>query len=164
MNTVVKVINVDNNLSTIVRINDRGPFVSDRIIDLSNAAARDIDMVQKGTASVRLIVLGFGGVISKQYEQSFNANYSKILHKEFKVGESENSVSGGKFSLQMGAFRNQIGAQTLADKLQTENKNYSVKVAFKDDLYKVLVQGFQSEEEARDFMKKYNQNAVLTRE
>ncbi|MFA4805895.1 SPOR domain-containing protein, partial [Helicobacter pylori] len=77
---------------------------------------------------------------------------------------SEKSVSGGKFSLQMGAFRNQIGAQTLADKLQAENKNYSVKVAFKDDLYKVLVQGFQSEEEARDFMKKYNQNAVLTRE
>ncbi|WP_208372095.1 septal ring lytic transglycosylase RlpA family protein, partial [Helicobacter pylori] len=84
MNTVVKVINVENHLSTIVRINDRGPFVSDRIIDLSNVAARDIDMVQKGTASVRLIVLGFGGVISKQYEQSFNANYSKILHKEFK--------------------------------------------------------------------------------
>ncbi|GAA9749712.1 hypothetical protein VN0175_06540 [Helicobacter pylori] len=52
----------------------------------------------------------------------------------------------------------------LADKLQAENKNYSIKVAFKDDLYKVLVQGFQSEEEARDFMKKYNQNAVLTRE
>lgn len=164
MNTVVKVINVDNNLSTIVRINDRGPFVSDRIIDLSNAAARDIDMVKKGTASVRLIVLGFGGVISTQYEQSFNASSSKILHKEFKVGESEKSVSGGKFSLQMGAFRNQIGAQTLADKLQAENPNYSVKVAFKDDLYKVLVQGFQSEEEARDFMKKNNQNAVLTRE
>ncbi len=164
MNTVVKVINVENNLSTIVRINDRGPFVSDRIIDLSNAAARDIDMVRKGTASVRLIVLGFGGVVSKQYEQSFNASSSKILHKEFKVGESENSVSGGKFSLQMGAFRNQIGAQTLADKLKTQSKNYGVKIVLKEGLYKVLIQGFQSEEEARDFIKQYNQNAVLTRE
>ncbi|AFI05760.1 septal ring lytic transglycosylase RlpA family protein [Helicobacter cetorum] len=164
MNTIVKVINKENNLSTIVRINDRGPFVNNRIIDLSNVAARDIDMVKKGTANVRLVILGFGGVISKQYEQTFNAHSSKTLQKEFKIGESQKSVSGGRFSLQMGAFRNQLGARTLADKLEKQSKNYSVKVVLKNDLYKVLVQGFQSEEEARDFMKNHNQNAILIRE
>ncbi|WP_104748333.1 septal ring lytic transglycosylase RlpA family protein [Helicobacter cetorum] len=164
MNTIVKVINKENNLSTIVRINDRGPFVNNRIIDLSNAAARDIDMVKKGTANVRLIILGFGGVISKQYEQSFNTNPSKTLKKEFKVGESQKSVSGGKFSLQMGAFKRKEGALELAEKLQAKHKAYSTKITHINDFYKVLIQGFQSEEEARDFASSHNKNAILIRE
>ena len=60
MNTIVKVYNKDNGRTTIVRINDRGPFVEGRIIDLSNVAARDIDMVKQGVANVRLEVIGFG--------------------------------------------------------------------------------------------------------
>ncbi|AFI03374.1 septal ring lytic transglycosylase RlpA family protein [Helicobacter cetorum] len=164
MNTIVKVINKENNLSTIVRINDRGPFVNNRIIDLSNAAARDIDMVKKGTANVRLIILGFGGIISKQYEQTFNANSSKTLHKEFKVGESQKSVSGGRFSLQMGAFRRKEGALELAEKLKTEYKNYSTKIIEINGLNKVLMQGFQSEEEAKDFASSHHKGAILVRE
>ena len=61
MNTVVKVDNLDNGKSTIVRINDRGPFVSGRIIDLSNKAAHSINMVGKGTARVKVTVLGYNG-------------------------------------------------------------------------------------------------------
>ena len=55
MNTVVRVDNLDNGRSAIVRINDRGPFVAGRIIDLSNKAAHEIDMVRKGTARLRLL-------------------------------------------------------------------------------------------------------------
>lgn len=61
MNTIVKVFNKDNGKTTIVRINDRGPFVEGRIIDLSNIAAHDIAMVSKGIANVRIEVIGFGG-------------------------------------------------------------------------------------------------------
>lgn len=61
MNTIVKVYNKDNGKSTVVRINDRGPFVEGRIIDLSNVAAHDIAMVSKGIANVRIEVVGFGG-------------------------------------------------------------------------------------------------------
>ena len=61
MNTIVKVYNKDNGKTTIVRINDRGPFVEGRIIDLSNIAAHDIAMVGKGVANVRIEVVGFGG-------------------------------------------------------------------------------------------------------
>lgn len=50
--TWVRVTNLDNGKSIIVQINDRGPFVMNRIIDLSYAAARDINMVGKGTALV----------------------------------------------------------------------------------------------------------------
>jgi rare lipoprotein A len=53
----VRVENLDNGKETIVRLNDRGPFARGRIIDLSYAAAKEIDMVQAGTARVRVTVL-----------------------------------------------------------------------------------------------------------
>jgi rare lipoprotein A len=55
--TRVRVHNLDNGRSTQVRINDRGPFKKGRIIDLSRAAARDLDMVRPGTARVRVVVV-----------------------------------------------------------------------------------------------------------
>jgi rare lipoprotein A len=57
--TVVKVTNLDNGLSAVVRINDRGPFVEGRVIDLSRAAAEQIDMVGTGVAKVSLTILAF---------------------------------------------------------------------------------------------------------
>ncbi len=53
-NTIVKVTNIINGKTVEVRINDRGPFVGDRIIDLSYAAARDLDMIRSGTANVHI--------------------------------------------------------------------------------------------------------------
>ena len=50
----VRVTNLDNGLETIVRVNDRGPFGSDRLIDLSHAAATQLEMVEGGEARVRL--------------------------------------------------------------------------------------------------------------
>lgn len=56
------VTNLSNGADVEVRINDRGPFVGDRIIDLSRAAAKQIGMIGPGTARVRLVVLGYGPV------------------------------------------------------------------------------------------------------
>jgi rare lipoprotein A len=56
--TLVEVRNLDNGLTTTVRINDRGPFRKNRIIDLSHAAARAIEMIGPGTARVELRVRG----------------------------------------------------------------------------------------------------------
>lgn len=52
--TKLKVTNLDNGKTITVRINDRGPFAKNRIIDLSLGAAKEIDMVKTGTANVRL--------------------------------------------------------------------------------------------------------------
>ena len=57
-NTRVRVTNLDNGKSVVVRINDRGPFVKGRIIDLSKEAARMIDMVNAGISVVELSILG----------------------------------------------------------------------------------------------------------
>jgi len=53
----VRVTNLDNGRSVVVRINDRGPYVKGRLIDLSYAAARELQFIKRGTARVRLEVL-----------------------------------------------------------------------------------------------------------
>ncbi len=58
--SMVRVTNLDNGKNVVVRVNDRGPFVEGRIIDLSYGAAKAIDMLQKGTARVKLEVLEWG--------------------------------------------------------------------------------------------------------
>ncbi|MGB6065896.1 MAG: septal ring lytic transglycosylase RlpA family protein [Desulfomonilaceae bacterium] len=60
LNTLVRVTNLKNNKDVVVRINDRGPFVKDRVIDLSLAAAQKIGMVAPGTTPVRVTVIGPG--------------------------------------------------------------------------------------------------------
>jgi rare lipoprotein A len=55
--TRVKVTNLDNGATAVVRINDRGPFVEGRIIDVSGAAAKKLDLMDSGTATVSVEVL-----------------------------------------------------------------------------------------------------------
>jgi len=56
-NTKVKVTNLSNKKSVIVRVNDRGPFIAGRIIDLSFAAAKKIDLVSVGVTRVKIEIL-----------------------------------------------------------------------------------------------------------
>ena len=55
--TVLKVTNLNNNKSTIVVVNDRGPFVEDRVIDLSRSAAEEIGMINSGVVDAEIVVL-----------------------------------------------------------------------------------------------------------
>ncbi len=57
--TYVRVTNLRNNKSIVVRVNDRGPFVNNRIIDLSYAAARKLDMIRDGTSLVEVTAISF---------------------------------------------------------------------------------------------------------
>jgi rare lipoprotein A len=56
--TRLKVTNVDNGRSVVVRVNDRGPWVKDRVIDVSRAAGRALGMTGEGVARVEIVVLG----------------------------------------------------------------------------------------------------------
>ena len=55
--TVIKVTNLDNGMSTTVRINDRGPFVKGRILDLSYAAAQKVGMIRTGVAKIAIVIV-----------------------------------------------------------------------------------------------------------
>ncbi len=137
MNTMVKVTNLRNNRSVVVRVNDRGPFVNNRIIDLSYAAAKRLGMIAKGTAPVRLEVVGFKGVINRG-------------------DDTEKSVQMSNYLVQIGAFRREEGARRFARENSLDRYKAVVKKYFYNGapLYRVYLSGFMSEAEARDFIKK----------
>lgn len=58
LHTMVQVTNLHNKKGVIVRVNDRGPFIGERVLDLSLAAAQRLDMVKPGTVPVRMTVIG----------------------------------------------------------------------------------------------------------
>ena len=138
MNTMVRVKNLENGKTTIVRINDRGPFVKNRIIDLSNVAAHKIDMVKKGTAKVELTILGFHGKIAKTFK------------------EKQETQSVGNYYVQVGVFANINGAKETKRKFDMVlDGKYKVilKSSYLDNkkVTRVWISGFRSEAEAQDF-------------
>ena len=66
LGSVVRVMNPVNGKSLEVRINDRGPYVQGRMLDLSHAAARELGMVEAGTAAVHIVVIGHHRAILPQ--------------------------------------------------------------------------------------------------
>ena len=77
--TLLKVKNLDNGKTVVVRVNDRGPFVKNRIIDLSYAAARDIGMIKTGTAKVRIQIVEGSAEKSDRYSYKIQvAAYSSL--------------------------------------------------------------------------------------
>lgn len=135
MNTMVRVDNLENSRSVIVRINDRGPFVDNRIIDLSNLAAHKLNMTKKGTARVRLTVVGVNSTVA-------NANINKNINV---INDIANT---GEYMLQLGAFSTFTNANNFA-KRYNNFKGYSSKIIKINNLYKVFLAGFKSEKEAR---------------
>lgn len=155
MNTILSVTNLNNGRKTTVRVNDRGPFVANRIIDLSQGAAKHIDMIASGTAPVRLEVIGFGTSDSV----SANSNVSdESVHSNVNLGSSGEIVGGGtiyeggNFMVQIGAFRFIEGANSTASKYANyQGYKAIVRQSSKDGLNRVFLTGFRSEAEARDF-------------
>lgn len=125
--TWVQVRNLVNGRVTTVRINDRGPFVKDRIIDLSRKAAEEIDMLRSGTARVRIAVVDpsavDGGVFyavqvgafrdednARRLQALLTANFSKVSVQR----------SGGLYRVRVGRLRSYAEARKLADRLRRE--------------------------------------------
>lgn len=147
MNTIVRVTNRRNGESVVVRINDRGPFVDNRIIDLSKAAASKLNMIGTGTAPVKLQVLGFAGKGAKKIPQN-----QKKLKKE--LAKSPKSMDMDKFALQIGSFSKIQGALITQEKYNgTDGYKTIIKDVETDNgrMFKVVLTGFKSEQEARDY-------------
>ncbi|MGA2903981.1 MAG: septal ring lytic transglycosylase RlpA family protein [Candidatus Korobacteraceae bacterium] len=98
MNSMVRVTNLSTGRSAMVRITDRGPFVEDRIIDLSLAAAKAVDVWQPGTAEVKLEVLSAPAPI----------------------------LEGGRWCVQIGAFHSESEARKLKERLQDRYEDANV--------------------------------------
>jgi len=127
--SIVKVVNLENGRSTVVRINDRGPFVEGRIIDLSRAAAEELGMVSQGVAKVSVEVMDLKRskdlyviqVGSYSQEKNAEATRKRLVEAGFVVsleknpagimrvqikGITEKDVPGTRSRLEALGFRN----------------------------------------------------------
>ncbi len=156
MNTIVKVTNQSNGLSIVVRINDRGPFVNSRIIDLSKKGADKINMIATGTAPVELEILGFETKGKKRIPTK----------KELKKAPQKKSISG--FAIQIASFSSIDGALKTQEKFDKKDGYSTVIKDIQTEngrTFKVWLKGFKSEQEARDYKAQgHFQNAFIVRE
>jgi len=129
--TMVRVHDLDNEKSVDVRINDRGPFVDGRIIDLSHAAARAIEMIGPGTARVRLEILSAPsaaaqahfGVQVGAFRDRDNAERLR-RSMEAKYGRARlvrRADTPGWWHVVVGMESTQDAALALADRIRAEN-------------------------------------------
>ena len=132
--TVVRVTNLTNGRSTAVRITDRGPFVENRIIDLSLAAARELDMVAAGVTPVRIEILSGGDPTS------------------------------GYFTVQVGAFLDPGNADRLRDHLSAMYSPIFIQTYDSPDgtYYRVRVGKISGEDAARRFGEQLRQQEGFT--
>jgi len=159
MDTMVKVTNLQNGRSTVVRINDRGPFVRGRIIDCSYAAGKALGLDKMGIAKVRIEVVGFGGKI----QSSRTIALQKAMHMQ-------TSVKLNDFGIQLGAFTHYAGAQATQKEYRKvlPDKKYPIRIkTFEGQngkkLYRVWMMGFTSETAARDYRACQGLNGPIVR-
>jgi rare lipoprotein A len=133
-NTMVLVTNLSNGKTTTVRITDRGPFVANRIIDLSQAAAREIESIGPGVVPVRLEVLG-------------NVD-----------------VTAGFFTVQVGAFRDPANANRLRERLSINYSPIFIQQYDSPDgaFYRVRVGKISGEQAAQQFGEKLRDTEGFT--
>lgn len=133
--TMVRVTNLNNGKSTTVRITDRGPFVENRIIDLSRAAAREIESVGPGVVPVRVEVITPGI-----------------------------DPTAGFFTVQVGAFRDPNNAQRLRDRLNLSYSPIFIQQYDSPEglYYRVRVGKVSGEDAARQFGEQLRQREGFT--
>ena len=141
LGTYVSVYNLNNGKRADVRINDRGPFVRDRIIDLSYEAAQRIGLVGPGTVPVEIVALGsvketvVGGKVQRT-----------LVPGNYYVGD---------FTIQVGAFSYKENAIRLRNKLAQTHKNAHIVVyeSAKGTFYRVRVSMCKTLDQARKYEK-----------
>ena len=117
---ILKVTNLANGKTCEVRVNDRGPFVATREIDLSKAAAVKLGMIGSGTAKVKLEIVKRGP--DTKLSQQTAASASKIMAKlnggtSASSKKSPNLTPGTFWDIQLGAFSSKENAKEFARKL-----------------------------------------------
>lgn len=133
MQTKIKVTNLENGKSVVLRVNDRGPFVNDRVVDLSYAAAQELDVVRPGTAKVHVEALGRwpGGIPGRFFVQvgafSLRENADKLMREMQNGGYSGARVvfadvkGQGFWRVQAGEFQDLDQARSALNTLASRN-------------------------------------------
>ena len=150
--SIVKVTNLANKKYLYIRVNDRGPFVNDRIIDLSKEAAIKLNIYQKGTekVSVKLIDSGPHLLEHKYLNQELLNRYSK--NKEQEIQQYKVNLLG-KYFLQIGAFSSLDNAdyfiRKVKESLTFEEDIKIMEKTKQNPLYKIVIGPFSRDDKLK---------------
>ncbi|MDR3718461.1 MAG: septal ring lytic transglycosylase RlpA family protein [Bryobacteraceae bacterium] len=135
---IVKVTSAGSNESVTVRITDRGPFVGDRIIDLSRQAARQIDMIGPGIMKVKLQLIAYGPA---------RLTAKAVNQEEAREEQEAPRLSG--YAVQVGLFNDKTKAEKLQERLLRHYQPVTLVVREgAHEQWRVLVGDKPTEEEA----------------
>lgn len=144
MPTMVRVTNLNNGRSVIVRVNDRGPFVKNRVIDLSYAAAKTLGYDSAGTAPVRVEVLGNKTASGNSRNISQTSTQRPAPRMQSKAASVTSTGKPGGIYIQLGAFSSHHNARRLKESLKGSYP--SVRIYAKNggfaELYRVRIGPF----------------------
>lgn len=150
--TKVRVTNLENNKTVEVVINDRGPYVDGRIIDLSRSAAEELGYINKGLADVKLEVLDAGD--GKGGGQIVPIDRVAVDEKEFYDFEIKRLDPKG-WGVQIGTYQELVNLMRLADNLKNSYKkkvNVQVKIVNGVKYYSLVLGEFSSRSKADGFI------------
>ncbi|MFC2104040.1 septal ring lytic transglycosylase RlpA family protein [Bacteroidota bacterium] len=142
--SIVKVTNLENNKYVVVRINDRGPFVDNRIIDLSKSAAKELDFIGKGLAKVRIELIASTDDLP---DNSPMAN-QKQTKEYYKVNVDVVSPNGK--GVQIGSYKNDENVFRLVEQLKKKyNEQVFIEVATvkKQKVYRIIIGNYNSNDQ-----------------
>lgn len=147
--TILEVKNLDNDKTVKVRVNDRGPYREGRILDLSYAAARRLDMLGAGKAMVGINILKKGTGETNSRKSADDIEPASGGDDEYESDDDlarDERVRTGRFALQAGAFYSKANAQRLKSKI--EGLTHRPVVIVRDgDMYKVRINAIASKKE-----------------
>jgi rare lipoprotein A len=149
--TKVKVTNLSNNKSVEVEINDRGPFVAGRIIDLSKSAAEKLDFIHAGIAEVSIEVIDHGD--GKGGGQVRPGYHTEVEEREFYAMEVDRLSPKG-FGVQIGSFKEMTNLVRLTQNLKASYHKQvaiQVKVINETKVYTIIIGQFPKREKANQF-------------
>jgi rare lipoprotein A len=149
--TRIRVTNLSNNETVEVVVNDRGPYVENRVVDLSRAAAEKLGFVNQGLADVRLEVLDAGD--GKTSDPAKTIDHVSVDEKEFYDLEIERLNPKG-FGIQIGTYQELVNLMRLSDNLKNSYKKkvaVQVKILNGVKYYTIILGQFSTRSKAEDF-------------
>lgn len=150
--TKVRVTNLANNESVVVTINDRGPFVEGRIIDVSKAAAERLSFFNQGTAEVKLEIVD--ATDGKQDTQPVAVDHVVVEDKETYQFDIKR-VNPKGFGLQLGTYQELVNVMKIVDNLRNSYKKkvaVQVKIVNGVKYYSILLVGFNKREKVESLI------------
>ncbi len=156
-NTLVEVKNLDNGERVLVRINDRGPFLKERIIDLSYKAARKIGCDIDGTAPValRIVKPGTSAYTFTETAQEIGKEDITVTEEQEESYTAFEEIPGDnlKYYLQAGAFSERKNAEKMIRNIKIILPDTPFKIQFQEGLYKVISGALPSRAKAEELKK-----------